>query len=309
MAPRTEASAEERMEEEKRAMVHLEKKLDVKKDEIKRMREFAKDYDTLHSTLETLPNKLRHDVMVPFSSMAFFEGEIHHTNEVLMLLGEDWFAERTTQKALETVDSRKALVEENIALLEKEILTLQKTIDIAGTEHPSSALTIGSDGLMEIKEQYNKEAESAEQRSRPSRPSPAVPLISKADLAALEALEVEEERLLAEKDSRSPLEERIADDNNLPVAPQQVASSPSDLFRMMEDRENKQLSENAPPPSKTYDVTSIVEQNPVAPVQNTREPPKKKVSFAMDTMEEPPVEPKISKFKAERLRQKEGKLK
>jgi unconventional prefoldin RPB5 interactor 1 len=44
--------------------------------------------------LEDLPTKLSHDIKVPFTKMAFFDGQIIHTNEVVMHLGAEWFAGR-----------------------------------------------------------------------------------------------------------------------------------------------------------------------------------------------------------------------
>lgn len=45
-------------------------------------------------------------VMVPFGSLAFMPGRLLHTNEILVLLGDNWFAERSAKQAVEIVQRR-----------------------------------------------------------------------------------------------------------------------------------------------------------------------------------------------------------
>ena len=44
---------------------------------------------------------------VPFGSLAFMPGKLVHTNEIMVLLGENWFTERSASQALEIVARRK----------------------------------------------------------------------------------------------------------------------------------------------------------------------------------------------------------
>ena len=44
---------------------------------------------------------------VPFGSVAFMPGRLIHTNEIMVLLGDNWFAERSASQALEMVERRK----------------------------------------------------------------------------------------------------------------------------------------------------------------------------------------------------------
>lgn len=39
--------------------------------------------------------------------MAFFPGKLVHTNEVLVLLGQNYFADQTVPKAIAIIDRRK----------------------------------------------------------------------------------------------------------------------------------------------------------------------------------------------------------
>lgn len=43
---------------------------------------------------------------VPIGSKAFMPGKLVHTNEVLVLLGDNWFAERSAKQACEIIDRR-----------------------------------------------------------------------------------------------------------------------------------------------------------------------------------------------------------
>ncbi len=46
-------------------------------------------------------------VQVPFGRFAFSRGQIYHSNEVTVLLGDNWFIKTTTKHALEIVERRK----------------------------------------------------------------------------------------------------------------------------------------------------------------------------------------------------------
>ena len=43
---------------------------------------------------------------VPFGKLAFMPGQLVHTNEILVLLGDNWFVERSAKQAAEIVDRR-----------------------------------------------------------------------------------------------------------------------------------------------------------------------------------------------------------
>ena len=80
-----------------------------------------KDYDALDAKLASVVSKTRHPHMAPVcNGLAYFETEMVHTNEVLVLLGENWFAERTTAQAREIVARRKAFLRTERTVLEAE---------------------------------------------------------------------------------------------------------------------------------------------------------------------------------------------
>lgn len=87
--------------------------------------------------LTQLPEQLSHDVMVPVAGCAFFPGKIVHTNEIMVLLGENYFAERSASQAKQIVQRRLdcmhkesflfittdvvLVIHENIATLERQL--------------------------------------------------------------------------------------------------------------------------------------------------------------------------------------------
>ncbi|KAG0347171.1 uri1, prefoldin-like chaperone [Podila humilis] len=70
-------------------------------DELGRWKNYEDDYDSLKSTLLDLPKETSHNVMVPVGSLAFMSGKLIHTNEVLVMLGDNWFVDRSAAQAVE----------------------------------------------------------------------------------------------------------------------------------------------------------------------------------------------------------------
>ena len=60
------------------------------KEQIEKLGEIKKEYEELKTTLERLPKELSHDIMVPMGKKAFMPGKLVHTNEILVLLGENF---------------------------------------------------------------------------------------------------------------------------------------------------------------------------------------------------------------------------
>ena len=61
-----------------------------------------------------LPQKVRHQIMVPFTDVAFFPGRLVHTNELLVLLGSDLYAERSAAQTLDLIARRRDTLREKI---------------------------------------------------------------------------------------------------------------------------------------------------------------------------------------------------
>lgn len=78
------------------------------------LRRFDDDYADLQRLVRDLPNRTSHEVMVPFTDVAFFPGRLIHTNELLVLLGSDLYAERSATQTLDIIERRRDMLREKI---------------------------------------------------------------------------------------------------------------------------------------------------------------------------------------------------
>lgn len=76
------------------------------RDRLRQLAGIREDYEALRARLGTLAAETRHDVMVPFTRVAYLPGTLRHTNEITCLLGDNWFVERSAAQAAEMVDRR-----------------------------------------------------------------------------------------------------------------------------------------------------------------------------------------------------------
>ncbi|RZB66122.1 RNA polymerase II subunit 5-mediating protein-like isoform D, partial [Glycine soja] len=58
---------------------------------------------------------------VPFGKAAFFPGCLIHTNEYLVLLGEGYYAERTSKQTVEILQQRRKSLDSRVDSLEANI--------------------------------------------------------------------------------------------------------------------------------------------------------------------------------------------
>ena len=77
------------------------------------LRRFDDDYAVLERVVRDLPAKTS-QVMVPFTDVAFYPGRLVHTNELLVLLGADVYAERSATQTLDIIARRRALLADKI---------------------------------------------------------------------------------------------------------------------------------------------------------------------------------------------------
>ncbi|KAL4234174.1 uri1 [Mactra antiquata] len=123
---------------------------------IERWMQFISDFEALKGRLLSLPDKVTHDVMVPFGKMAFMPGQLVHTNEVLVLLGDNWFAERSAKQAAEIVDRRLQMATSNLEDLQK-----QKELLLPRQQFTNELEKMSKDKgeMFEIREEYDEEKE------------------------------------------------------------------------------------------------------------------------------------------------------
>ncbi|XP_039552326.1 unconventional prefoldin RPB5 interactor 1 [Passer montanus] len=111
-------------------------------EKIQHWKKVESDYEALQERLQTLPDKLSYDVMVPFGPLAFMPGKLVRTNEITVLLGDNWFSKCSAKQAIELVEHRKKHVRKALDDLQKVMKNfesraeftedLQKMSDAAG---------------------------------------------------------------------------------------------------------------------------------------------------------------------------------
>ncbi|XP_062356063.1 unconventional prefoldin RPB5 interactor 1 [Cinclus cinclus] len=111
-------------------------------EKIQHWKKVESDYEALQERLQTLPDKLSYDIMVPLGPLAFMPGKLVHTNEITVLLGDNWFSKCSAKQAIELVEHRKKHVRKALDDLQKVMKNfesraeftedLQKMSDAAG---------------------------------------------------------------------------------------------------------------------------------------------------------------------------------
>ena len=115
--------------------------------------------------LSYLPCKTRHKVMVPCggsglghqgskSLLAFQEGELVHTNEVLVKLDDDVCVERTAAQARDMLERKAALLDGQIREAETSLQSLRNTLSF------TSDAT--QENFIDIREEYESSSSSSE---------------------------------------------------------------------------------------------------------------------------------------------------
>eukprot|EP00117_Sycon_ciliatum_P000200 scpid81964/ scgid6367/ Unconventional prefoldin RPB5 interactor; Protein NNX3; Protein phosphatase 1 regulatory subunit 19; RNA polymerase II subunit 5-mediating protein len=134
---------------------------------IQQWQNFLQDYDALHGRLQTLPDSITHDVMVPFGSKAFFHGQLIHTNEVLVLLGDNWFVDRSARQAQEIIDRRRNHLQRLISDNEKVVEDLHQRM------RATAGFATGNDesDIQEIREELDEQDDEPAMDDRSSSAS------------------------------------------------------------------------------------------------------------------------------------------
>ena len=90
------------------------------------------EYEELAATLETLPERVERPMLVPFGKLALFEGSLRHTNEVTVLLGENYFALRSAAQAVGVARRRAEFVREQLHSVRDEVEELKRRRSMIG---------------------------------------------------------------------------------------------------------------------------------------------------------------------------------
>jgi len=138
----------------KRLQKENELRIEENKVKSKTWAKHKEEYKTLKHKLSTITDKTHYNVMVPFGGKkAFFEGQLVHTNEIMVLLGDNWFVERSAKDASEICQRRLDRCEEMLENLDKEVKLYKSWLNEADQ--------LGQDeNLLEIREPYDEKEEN-----------------------------------------------------------------------------------------------------------------------------------------------------
>lgn len=125
----------------------------AKERDLQRLQLCQSNYEKLAMRLDTLPDKVAYDEMVSFGKLAAFSAKIRHTNEVLVLLGDNIFTLRSASQAAALARRRRDYVKTESDALQHQVNMLRSKHEEARTVFDEA----GGDGVVEIREEYIEE--------------------------------------------------------------------------------------------------------------------------------------------------------
>lgn len=121
--------------------------------ELNQLQHFITDNNNLLNLVQQIPEQLHHDIMVPFGKAAFFPGRLIHTNEFLVLLGEGYYADRTSKQTSDILKRRGNALESQVESLKAVMQDLKVEASFFDATASEAA-----EGLVEIREDYIEDA-------------------------------------------------------------------------------------------------------------------------------------------------------
>lgn len=184
--------------------------------------------------------------------------EIVHTNEVVILLGSDWFAELSVHRALEIIDRRRGLIRKEQKRLEGELLELEadQLVFASGAQDGNAPV--------EIREEYEDKSSEDEDDPVESSIKHNILKLKNCALRTYDDLDASEKKLLYSLDSYTEVE-----DSGSKLAPEQ---GPSDS-----GKHKKSVTFDPTIPIDKLDDTSCdqFEESSTLPVETTNRTGKK----------------------------------
>lgn len=127
-------------------------------------------YGALSQTLTDLLAKPKHAILAPLcGGLAYVEAELVHTNDVLVLLGDSWFAERSVKQAQAITDRRVAFLKNESAVLRHEAAQLEAKKEMFFEEFPEAReemIALGGGDLPPPQQQPASSSSSKEEQQR-----------------------------------------------------------------------------------------------------------------------------------------------
>ncbi|KAJ3219193.1 hypothetical protein HDU67_002189 [Dinochytrium kinnereticum] len=217
--------------------------------QLKRFVEYDREYEKLESFLSTVHTSTRIKHKVQLGQLAFMEGELIHTNEVIVSLGDNWFVERSSVEAVEIVRRRREYTKEQIRKAEDNLKELKLKLSLAVGLTDDEGHALNEEGLRFVEIRETEENESfaddsneSKQRQAPSKKDAPAPLgeFEREFLAKLARYEEEEEEA---GDAEPDLDEEKDSDAN---------SINSDMTEETSSSSTSDVSDTEPIPRKAF---------------------------------------------------------
>lgn len=116
--------------------------------------------EKVKTRLQTLPDKLTHSAQVPVGvhtpgtpPLLLLNGQLKHSNEILVLLGDNWFVQRTAKQSIDILERRISKTKRMIDDFKKEKANHEKWI---GTVQQMKE---EGDTMVDLQEEFDEEAE------------------------------------------------------------------------------------------------------------------------------------------------------
>ncbi|KAL6506814.1 hypothetical protein OROHE_022251 [Orobanche hederae] len=139
-------------EEAQKASKRVQEAIGERQQQLNQLKCFTDDNSSLINLVQKLPDETHHNIMVPFGKAAFFPGRLIHTNEFMVLLGEGYYAERTSKQTVEILKRRGRALETQVESLKAIMQDLKAEASFFDATAGESA-----EGLVEIREDYVEE--------------------------------------------------------------------------------------------------------------------------------------------------------
>ncbi|KAJ2780507.1 hypothetical protein H4R18_003409 [Coemansia javaensis] len=117
---------------------------------LEQYRGYKSEYRELQQTLADLPAEIEYEAMVPVGPLAFFPGKLINTNEILVLLGDDWFVERSARQAADIARRREEYVDAKIAAVTAELAAAKRLPQTTGPEAAATTATTTPDAARQM---------------------------------------------------------------------------------------------------------------------------------------------------------------
>lgn len=182
-------------EDAQKAAKRVQDTISQKRQELEHLQSFISDNTNLINLVQRLPDHLHHDIMVPFGKAAFFPGRLIHTNELLVLLGEGYYAGTTSKQTVEILKRRGKALETQVDSLNAMMQDLKAEASFFSTTAAEAA-----EGIVEIREDYMEEGTSGDRETEPGPLKEVSSSFSEADSKKVASEDEEFARIMSRLD-------------------------------------------------------------------------------------------------------------